>query len=105
MSKLVAILSDDVWLKMPPLPFEYHGRDAAIEFFESVVHPLGRTLRFVHTRANGCAASGMYALDPSTGSWRANGLIVVGFAGDRVSEVTRFEVGVMPSFGLPRILG
>ncbi len=24
-SKLVAILSDDVWLKMPPLPFEYHG--------------------------------------------------------------------------------
>ena len=28
-----------------------------------------------------------------------------GFAADRVSEITRFEVGVMPSFGLPRILG
>jgi RNA polymerase sigma-70 factor (TIGR02960 family) len=104
-SKLVAILSEDVWLKMPPLPFEYHGRDAAIEFFESIVHPQGRTLRYVHTRANGCAASGMYSLDAVTGSWRANGLIVVGFAGDRVSEITRFEVGVMASFGLPRILG
>jgi RNA polymerase sigma-70 factor (TIGR02960 family) len=104
-SKLVAILSDDVWLKMPPLPWEYHGRDAAVEFFASVVHPQGRTLRFVHTRANGCAASGMYSLDTATGAWRASGLVVVGFAGDRVSEITRFEVGVMPSFGLPRILG
>jgi RNA polymerase sigma-70 factor (TIGR02960 family) len=104
-SKLVAILSEDVWLKMPPLPFEYHGRDAAIAFFESIVHPQGRTLRFVHTRANGCPASGMYALDPVTGTWRANGLIVVAFAGDRVCEITRFEVGTMAGFGLPRILG
>ena len=102
--KLVAILSEDVWLKMPPLPLEYHGRDAAVAFFESVVHPRERILRFVHTRANGCAASGMYALDRVTGAWRANGLIVVVFAGDRVSEITRFEAGVMASFGLPRIL-
>jgi RNA polymerase sigma-70 factor (ECF subfamily) len=103
-TKLVAILSEDVWLKMPPLPLEYHGREAAVAFFESVVHPRGRVLRFVHTRANGCAASGMYALDHVTGSWRANGLIVVAFAGDRVCEITRFEPGVMASFGLPRIL-
>ena len=103
-NQLVAILSEDVWLRMPPLPLEYHGRDAAVAFFESVVHPRGRVLRFVHTRANGCAASGMYALDRVTGSWRANGLIVVAFSGDRITELTRFEPGVMPSFGLPRIL-
>lgn len=102
--KLLAILSEDVWLKMPPLPLEYHGRDAAIGFFSSVVHPQERTVRMVHTRANGCPASGMYALDRVTGTWRATGLIVVVFAGDRVSEITHFEVGVMPSFGLPRIL-
>ncbi|HEX3930156.1 MAG TPA: RNA polymerase subunit sigma-70 [Nocardioides sp.] len=103
-TKLVEILSDDVWLRMPPLPYEYHGRDAAIAFFAAIVHPHGRTLRFVHTRANGCPASGMYTLDPVTDTWRANGLLVVSFAGDRVSEVTRFETGVMASFGLPRIL-
>src|SRR3954470_12521118 len=40
--KLVAILSEDVWLKMPPLPLVYHGRDAAIGFFQAVVHPEGR---------------------------------------------------------------
>jgi RNA polymerase sigma-70 factor (ECF subfamily) len=89
---------------MPPLPFEYRGRDAAIEFFRSIVHPQARTIRMVHTRANGCPASGVYALDRATGVWRATGLVVVRFAGDRISEITRFEVEVMRSFGLPRIL-
>jgi len=103
--KLVSILSEDVWLKMPPLPFEYHGREAAIGFFESVVHPQHRRLRLVHTRANGCPATGVYAHDPSTDTWRATGLVVVVLSGDRITELTRFEVGVMASFGLPRILG
>jgi RNA polymerase sigma-70 factor (ECF subfamily) len=102
--KMVAILSEDVWLRMPPLPFEYHGRDAAIGFFEAVVHPQRRRLRLVHTRANGCPASGLYAHDPVTGTWRGVGLVVVGISGDRITEITRFEVGVMASFGLPRIL-
>lgn len=102
--KLVAILSEDVWLKMPPLPLEYHGRDAAIGFFQAVVHPSSRRLRLVHTRANGCPASGIYAHDPATDTWRATGLVVVVISGDRITEVTRFEVGVMASFGLPRIL-
>ncbi len=102
--KLVAILSEDVWLKMPPLPLEYHGRDAAIGFFQAVVHPRSRRLRLVHTRANGCPASGIYAHDPATDTWRATGLVVVVISGDRITELTRFEVGVMASFGLPRIL-
>ena len=102
--KLVAILSEDVWLKMPPLPLEYHGRDAAIGFFQSVVHPGSRPLRLVPTRANGCPASGLYAHDPATETWRATGLIVVVISGDQITELTRFEVGVMASFGLPRIL-
>jgi RNA polymerase sigma-70 factor (ECF subfamily) len=102
--KLVAILSEDVWLKMPPLPLEYHGRDAAIDFFRTIVHPVGRRLRLVHTRANGCPASATYAHDPVTDTWRATGLIVVAFTGDRIHEVTRFEAAVLASFGLPRIL-
>jgi RNA polymerase sigma-70 factor (TIGR02960 family) len=102
--KLVAILSEDVWLKMPPLPLEYHGRDAAVGFFQAVVHPQSRRLRLVHTRANGCPASGIYAHDPATDTWRATGLVVVVISGDRITELTRFEVGVMASFGLPRIL-
>jgi RNA polymerase sigma-70 factor (ECF subfamily) len=102
--KLVAILSEDVWLKMPPLPFEYHGRAAAVGFFRSVVHPRHRALRLVHTRANGCPASGIYAHDPATDTWRGTGLVVVVISGDRITELTRFEAGQMASFGLPRIL-
>jgi RNA polymerase sigma-70 factor (ECF subfamily) len=102
--KLLTILSDDVWLKMPPLPFEYHGRDEAIGFFEAIVHPQARRMRMVHTRANGCPASGMYAHDAVTDTWRATGLIVLVFAGDRICEITRFEPAVMASFGLPRTL-
>ena len=103
-TKLVAILSEDVWLKMPPQPFEYHGLEAALGFFRSVVHQTDRTVRLVHTRANGCPASGIYAHDPATDTWRATGLLVLVLAGDRICEITRFEVGVMGSFGLPRIL-
>jgi RNA polymerase sigma-70 factor (ECF subfamily) len=69
-----------------------------------VVHPNHRRLRLVHTRANGCPASGIYSHDPATDTWRATGLVVVVISGDRITELTRFEPGVMPSFGLPRIL-
>jgi hypothetical protein len=56
--KLVSILSEDVWLKMPPLPLEYHGRDAAIGSFEAVVHPSNRRLRLVHTRRTAARRAG-----------------------------------------------
>jgi RNA polymerase sigma-70 factor (TIGR02960 family) len=102
--RLVAILSEDVWLKMPPMPYEYHGREAAITFFQVVLHPDVRTLRMVPTRANGGPANALYALDPATGTYRAIGLFVLGLAGDRICEITRFEPGVLPGFGLPRIL-
>jgi RNA polymerase sigma-70 factor (ECF subfamily) len=101
--RLVALLTEDVWVRMPPMPYEYHGRAAAIRFFRAI-HPGERTLRMVPTRANGEPAGGIYTLDPATGSYRAIGLFVLGLAGDRICEITRFDVSVMPSFGLPRIL-
>jgi hypothetical protein len=35
---------------------------------------------------------------------RAVGLMVVTLAADRIAELTRFEAGVLPQFGLPRSL-
>ena len=40
---LVALFTDDVWVRMPPLPFEYHGREAARRFLTasaSIAAPL-----------------------------------------------------------------
>ena len=33
---LVALMTDDVWVRMPPLPFEYHGTAAAHRFFTAI---------------------------------------------------------------------
>ncbi|MCW2936238.1 MAG: sigW [Actinomycetia bacterium] len=101
---IVALLTEGAWVKMPPMPFEYQGRQAAARFFTAIAPPRGRELRCVRTRANGQPAFATYAPDPAAGVWRASGLIVLTLAGDRVSDVVRFETAVLASFGLPRIL-
>jgi RNA polymerase sigma-70 factor (TIGR02960 family) len=101
---LISLMTDDVRVSMPPMPYEYHGRDATVVFLRAIAPPEARIMRMVPVRANGCPACGFYALDPTTDTYRALGLYVFGLAGDRISEITRFEVGVMASFGLPRIL-
>src|SRR3954452_2517385 len=62
---IVALLTDDAWLTMPPAPLEYQG-PAAIGDFLSKVPAKGRLerFRFVPTRANGQPAFGIYLRDP-----------------------------------------
>jgi RNA polymerase sigma-70 factor (TIGR02960 family) len=101
---IVALLSEDAWVKMPPMPFEYQGRAAAAHFFTAMSAPSGRTLHVVHTRANGQPAFAAYVADPTAGVWRSVGIIVLTLTGDLISEVIRFDAAVLASFGLPRIL-
>ena len=101
---LLELLTEDVWLRMPPVPLEYQGRDAAIQFLRVVVFDAGHELRMLPSRANRQPALGMYIRDPATGIFRASGLLVLSLAGDRVSEITRFDRGVLAAFGLPRLL-
>ena len=51
---LVTLLTEDVRISMPPMPFEYHGRDVVARFCASMIGQ-GRTYHFVSTRANGAA--------------------------------------------------
>ncbi len=101
--ELVALLTDDVRLAMPPVPLEYEGRDAVAEFFALVLRP-GRRYDLVPTRANGQLAFGSYLIPPGGGPRRAHGLLVVRLAGDRIADMVRFESSVLPWFGLPRSL-
>jgi RNA polymerase sigma-70 factor (ECF subfamily) len=101
---LVALMTDDVWVRMPPVPLEYQGRELAARFFGSIAFRDGRRYRLVPTRANGQPAFGVYLLDPLTGVPHAFALFVVTLAGDRVSAVTRFDSGIFGDFGLPRTL-
>lgn len=101
---LVALMTEDAWVRMPPLPFEYRGSDAVHRFFTVIRSHLGRIDRLVPTRANGQPAWGEYLQDPVTGGLRLAGIIVLTLAGDRISELIRFETAVAPHMGLPRTL-
>lgn len=101
---LVALLSDDVCLRMPPVPLEYSGRDLVEEFFAVVAFRPGRTFRLVATRANQQPAFGVYIADPHTPTFHASGLLVLTLAGEQICGITRFDNSALPRFGLPRIL-
>jgi len=99
---LVALLTGDVFISMPPIPFEYQGRDAVARFSASLFGA-GRRFDLVPTRANGQPAFGAYLRAP-TGIRHGTGLYVLTLSGDRICAMTRFENSVLPSFGLPRSL-
>jgi RNA polymerase sigma-70 factor (TIGR02960 family) len=102
---IVALLTEDVWLTMPPLPLEYQGRDLTARFFTLVFQSRRRRqYRLVATRANGQPAFGVYVRDRHAPVLHANGLLVLTLAGDRISAITRFDPSVLARFGLPRSL-
>jgi len=102
---LVALMTDDAWVRMPPLPFEYRGTAAAHRFFTATAPHRKQIARLVPVRANGQPAWGEYRRDAVTGALRLSGIEVITLAGDRISEITRFETTLAPHFGLPRTLG
>jgi RNA polymerase sigma-70 factor (ECF subfamily) len=99
---VVSLLTDDVWVRMPPWPMEYQGHELAARFFAWAFHA-GR-FRLIPTRANGQPAFGLYIRDPHAAIARANGLFVLTLAGHQISAITHFEPGILPRFGLPRTL-
>ena len=99
---LVALLTDDVFVSMPPIPFEYEGRGAVARFCASIFRS-GRRFDLVPTRANGEPAFAAYLRGPS-GISHGVGLFVLTLAGDRICAMTRFDNSVLPWFGLPRSL-
>jgi RNA polymerase sigma-70 factor (TIGR02960 family) len=99
---LVALLTDDVFMSMPPMPLEYEGRNIVARFFANIFRA-GRRFDLVPTRANGQPAFGAY-LRASTGSRHGTGLFVLTLSSERICAMTRFENSVLPWFWLPRSL-
>jgi RNA polymerase sigma-70 factor (TIGR02960 family) len=102
MEALVALLTDDVFMSMPPMPLEYEGRDVVARFCASLFGA-GRRFDLVPTHANGQPAFGAY-LRAHTGIRHGTGLYVLTLTGDRICAMTRFDNSVLPWFGLPRSL-
>ena len=98
----MTLLTDDVFVSMPPIPFEYQGRDVVARFCAGLFDA-GRRFDLVPTRANGQPAFGAY-LRSAGGVRHGTGLIVLTLAGGRISAMSRFDNSVLPWFGLPRSL-
>jgi len=99
---VVAMLAEDAWLTMPPVPLEYCGREQAARFLTATAFRPGWTARLIPARANGQPAFGFYARGPEHG-YRAVGLMVLTLSGGQISAMTRFESRLLPRFGLPAV--
>ncbi|MFI7448688.1 sigma-70 family RNA polymerase sigma factor [Nonomuraea sp. NPDC049714] len=102
---IVAMLTDDAWLTMPPMPLEYQGKDAIGHFLTTVALRACRSEMLIPTRANGQPAFGCYVRDPRTPILHAHGVLVLTLTGDRITALTRFhDNSLLTRFGLPRSL-
>jgi RNA polymerase sigma-70 factor (ECF subfamily) len=99
---LVALLTDDVFIAMPPVPFGYEGRDVVTRYCASLFAG-GRKFDLVPVRANGQPAFGAYLRGPAD-IRHATAFYVLTLAGSQICAMTRFEASVLPWFGLPRSL-
>jgi RNA polymerase sigma-70 factor (ECF subfamily) len=103
MSMVIALLTDDAWLAMPPAPHEYHGPEVIGDFLRTSAAWRGpRRLRLVATRANTQPAFGCYLRGPDWPARYATTIVVLTLAGDRISAIMRFHgEGLAAAFGLP----
>ncbi|GAA0211956.1 RNA polymerase subunit sigma-70 [Actinomadura nitritigenes] len=85
---LLALLTDDAWLAMPPAPHEYRGAAAIAAFLRaSAEWRAGRRFELRPTRANGQPAFTCRLADASA---QPTSVIVLALSGDRIHRITRF---------------
>ncbi len=99
LDSLVAVLTGDVLMAMPPMPFEYQGREVVASFCARMF-AAGRSIELVQTRANGQPAFGAYVRTSAGG--HGLGVYVLALRGARICALVRFESSLLPKFGLPR---
>ena len=100
---VVALLTDDAWLAMPPAPHEYVGRAAIAGFLRTSSDWRGpRGLHLVPTRANGQPAFGCFVVgEPDEHRTYPFSVVVLTMSGDRISAITRFlDPDLLRAFGL-----
>jgi RNA polymerase sigma-70 factor (ECF subfamily) len=102
--EILALLTGDALLTMPPEGMRLEGAEAIAEFFATI--PLdGRLdrIRLVARRANGQPALAAYAANPATGEHEAYGVMVFALDGSRIAGITGFprQLELFGRLGLP----
>jgi RNA polymerase sigma-70 factor, ECF subfamily len=99
---LVAMLTEDARMTMPPLPSWYRGREPVASFLRGLPLSNEKRWRLVPSSANAQLAFGGYTWDEETGVFTLHDLIVLTLRGALIEEVTAFLTPqAFPPFGLP----
>lgn len=99
---MVAMLTEDARLTMPPRATWYSGRHAVAAFLRGGPLAGNRSWRIAPTRANGQLAFGHYIWDDRGGAFVGHHVCVLTLRGDRVEELTAFLTPeVFRRFDLP----
>jgi RNA polymerase sigma-70 factor, ECF subfamily len=109
---IVAMLTDDVVVAMPPMPTWYRGREAVTVFLRDLAfagrwtgsrfEAGRRRVRLVAGRASGQVALGAYGWDEERGAYLPYALQVLTFRGGMIADVTGFVTpAALPGVGLP----
>jgi RNA polymerase sigma-70 factor (ECF subfamily) len=87
---VVALLTDDVEMTMPPYAEWYRGRTAVAAFLAEVPMAEGRRWRVEHTSANGQPALAFSAWDEEIGAFLSHGLSLLTFGPGGITAFTTF---------------
>jgi RNA polymerase sigma-70 factor (ECF subfamily) len=102
---VVALLREDAWFTMPPIPVWFQGRAAIATLFQTPLFSHPRQRRLLPTHANGSPACGLYQWDAEAGVYQLFGLVVLGVAGKQIAYIVAFlEPASFSSFALPPTL-
>jgi RNA polymerase sigma-70 factor (ECF subfamily) len=98
---IVALLTEDATLAMPPTPTWLDGRAAIATAFATMPLNGDQHWRLVPAAANGQVAAGIYLRAPS-GAYIGYGLTLLTLRGDRIGAITTYHDTELPErFGLP----
>ena len=102
---LVALLREDAWFTMPPLPVWFQGQADIATVLSTKIFTSGRQRRLLPTRANGSPAFGLYQRETEADVYQFFSLLVLGIADEQIASLVAFlDVSNLSSFALPSTL-
>lgn len=102
---LVALLREDAWFTMPPIPGWFQGRAAIEMFFRTTIFTAPGKWRLLPTRANASPAFGLYHWEAEAHMYQFFGLMVLGIVDGQIANMITFLEQSSPSlFALPSIM-
>ena len=101
----VALLREDAWFTMPPLPLWFQGRAAIATVLATRIFTPGRQRRLLPTRANGSPAFGLFQREAEASVYQLFGLVVLDVVGEQIGSLVAFlDLSSLSSFALPPTL-